>query len=214
MQDENVKNFNLKILQEVKKNLTKNGFYCSEIFEEEDDLKQYIIKIIGEDKTVGVGGSQTIRVLGILEELEAKGNKIITHTHDMDSKTRLETWLKAQQADFYLASPQAVTLKGELVFLDAYGNRVTSCILGPKKVILVCGNNKIVKDLETAIWRTRNVAAVINNIRLKRQNPCVTTNQCQDCNSETRICNVLTVLYKKPTYTDYEIILVNKPLGY
>lgn len=214
MKDENVKTFNLKILQEVRKNLNKNGFYCGEIFDDEKQVNQYILKIIGEGKTIGVGGSQTIRSLGILEELEVNKNKIITHTSDMDIETRLETWFKAQRADFYLASPQAVTLNGELVFLDAYGNRVTSCILGPKKVILVCGNNKIVKDLDTAIWRTRNIAAVINNLRLKRQNPCVTTNHCQDCNSETRICNVLTILYKKPTYTEYEVILVNKSLGY
>lgn len=214
MQDDNIKTFNLKTLQEVRKNLNKNGFYCSEIFEDEKKASEYILKIIGEGKTIGIGGSQTVRALGVLEELQAKGNKIITHTHSMDTQTRLETWSEAQKADFYLASPQAVTLNGELVFLDAYGNRVVSCILGPKKVILVCGNNKVVKDIESAIWRARNVAAVINNLRLKRSNPCVTTNHCQDCNSETRICNVLTVLYKKPTYTEYEVILVNKPLGY
>ncbi|MEN3014097.1 MAG: lactate utilization protein [Endomicrobiia bacterium] len=213
MQEENIKIFNLKNLEEVKKNLTKNGFK-SEVFEDIETAKQYLLKTIGTNKTIGVGGSQTIKTLGIIEELKEKNNQIITHTPEMDPQTRIQIWQKAQHADFYLASPQAVTLNGELVFLDAYGNRASCCIFGPKKVILICGYNKITKDLETAIWRTRNIAAVINNIRLKKQNPCITTNKCQNCNSETRICNALVILYKRPSYTDYEIILLNQSLGY
>ncbi|MCX7910424.1 MAG: lactate utilization protein [Endomicrobia bacterium] len=213
MQEENIKAFNLKTLQEVKKSLVKNGFKC-EIFDDLATTKQYIINLIGKNKTVGIGGSQTINMLDIIDDLKNNNNKIITHSPEMDKDTKMEIWKQAQYSDFYLASPQSITLNGEVVFLDAYGNRVSSCIIGPKKVILICGINKITNDLNTAIWRTRNVAAVINNIRLKKPNPCVTTNTCQDCNSSTRICNVLVVLYKKPNYTDYEIILTNFSLGY
>jgi hypothetical protein len=211
--DTNITTYNKKLLELVQTNLVKNGF-DTKIFDDIDSLKNYICSQIGKNKTIGVGGSQSIRSIGLLEELKSLGNKIITHTSEMDAQTRINTWLEAQKADFYLASPQAVTIKGELIFLDAYGNRVAACIYGPKKVILVCGIHKIVKDIETGIWRTRNIAAVINNIRLGRKNPCVVTGQCEDCDSKTRICNVLVVIYKKPQYTDYEILLVNEELGF
>jgi L-lactate utilization protein LutB len=211
--DTNITTYNKKLLELVQTNLVKNGFE-TKIFDDIESLKNYICLQIGKNKTIGVGGSQSIRSIGLLEELKSLGNKIITHTSEMDAQTRINTWLEAQKADFYLASPQAVTINGELIFLDAYGNRVAACIYGPKKVILVCGINKIVKDIETGIWRARNIAAVINNIRLGRKNPCVVTGQCEDCDSKTRICNILVVIYKKPQYTDYEILLVNEELGF
>jgi hypothetical protein len=211
--DTNITTYNKKLLELVQTNLVKNGFE-TKIFDDIESLKNYICSQTGKNNTIGVGGSQSIRSIGLLEELKSLGNKIITHTSEMDAQTRINTWLEAQKADFYLASPQAVTINGELIFLDAYGNRVAACIYGPKKVILVCGINKIVKDIETGIWRARNIAAVINNIRLGRKNPCVVTGQCEDCDSKTRICNVLVVIYKKPQYTDYEILLVNEELGF
>lgn len=214
MQEKYTQIFNKKLLETVQKNLVKNGFKQTKIFENISETKEYILNLIGKNKKVGLGGSQTVRALDIIDQLKLAGNEIITHTSEMDQQTRIKTWFNAQQADFYLASPQAITLNGELVFLDAYGNRVASCIYGPGKVILIAGYNKIVKDIDTGIWRARNIAAPINNIRLNRNNPCVTTGMCENCNSPTRICNVLVVLYKKPTYTEYEILLVNEILGF
>ncbi len=214
MEDNNIKIFNKKLLENVQKELVKNGFKETKIFEDVFSAKEYICSLVGDNKKIGIGGSQTIRSIGLLEELKKQNNEIITHTSDMDAKTRIEVWLKAQSADFYFASPQAVTLNGELIFIDAYGNRVSACIYGPKKVVLVFGYNKVVKNLEEGIWRARNIAAVINNIRLERKNPCVVTGKCEDCDSTNRICNVLTVLYKKPQYTEYEIIMINDSLGY
>lgn len=211
--DNNIKTYYQKLLEKVAKNLQKNNFN-TKVFDSVEETKQYVLSTIGKDKKVGVGGSQSVREIGLLDELSSIGNTIITHSSEMDKETRIKTWLEAQQADYYLASPQAVTINGELIFLDAYGNRVASCIYGPKKVILLCGINKIVKNIEEGIWRARNVAAPMNNIRLQRNNPCVVSSECEDCSSKTRICNVLVVLYKKPTYTDYEILLVNEYLGY
>lgn len=213
MQDTNFIAYNYKQLEIVKEKLKSSGFQ-TELFSDKVASIEYILSVVGSGKKVGLGGSQTVRSLGLVERLKDAGNEIITHTSDMSSEERLKVWLEAQRADFYFASPQAITLKGEIFFLDAYGNRAMSVILGPKKVVLIAGYNKIVKDLDTALWRIKNVSAIINNIRLNRQNPCVNTGKCMDCSSSTRICNVLTVLYKKPQYTDYLIILINEHLGY
>ncbi len=213
MKDENTKKFYSIVLEKIADSLKKNNFDTI-VLQDVNSVKEYVLSLIGGGKTVGLGGSQTVRSLGIIDVLKENGNEIIIHTSDMSKEERIKIWLKAQNADFYLASPQAITYDGKLVFIDAYGNRVASIIIGPKKVILIAGYNKIVKDLDEAFWRIRNISAVMNNIRLNRPNPCVKTGKCEDCDSKTRICNVLTILYKKPDYTDYQIILVNEILGY
>jgi hypothetical protein len=75
------------------------------------------------------------------------------------------------------------------------GNRVSPMLFGPKKVILVIGANKIVKDVNEAFERIRQVAALMNAKRgfLKHQDhpefgklPCVITGRCVDCQNDWR----------------------------
>jgi hypothetical protein len=85
---------------------------------------------------------------------------------------------------------------------------------GPKKVILVCGINKIVKDLDAAVSRVQNRAAPMNARRLALKTPCAETGVCADCASPQRICNVYVVTAKKPVWTDVTVLLVGEPLGF
>ncbi|MCW4040587.1 MAG: lactate utilization protein, partial [Candidatus Bathyarchaeota archaeon] len=87
-------------------------------------------------------------------------------------------------------------------------------IFGPKKVIVVAGINKVVMDLNAAIDRINNVAAPINAKRLNRKTPCATTGICSDCESTERICNIMTIIEKKPLLTDFTVVLVGEALGY
>ena len=43
--------------------------------------------------------------------------------------------------------------------MDGNGNRVAALIFGPRRVIVVAGVNKIVKDLDQAIARVKTLAA-------------------------------------------------------
>ena len=193
--------------------LKKNNFSVS-LHADSAAAAAYLVNMTGTGKKAGFGGSATLAGLGLADKLTAAGNEIITHKPGMDREEKLSTWLKAQAADFYFASPQAVTMKGELVLLDGNGNRAAACIYGPGKVVLVAGINKIVEDLDQARWRMRNISALANNIRLNKDNPCVKAGHCTDCNSPQRICNILVTLYKKPASTDVEVVLVNEELGY
>ena len=87
-------------------------------------------------------------------------------------------------------------------------------IFGPKKVIVVAGVNKLVDNLEAAEVRIKTIAAPLNNKRLNRPNPCVKTGVCTDCSSPTRICNVTTILNKKPSLTDMTVLIVGEELGF
>ena len=59
------------------------------------------------------------------------------------------------------------------------------------------------------------VAAPLNAKRLNRKTPCALhADKCYDCNSPDRICRNLSVLWDKPTGSEYEIILIKEELGY
>ena len=111
--------------------------------------------------------------------------------------------MEAFSADVFLSGTNAVTLDGKLVNTDGKGNRVTPMLFGPRKVILVTGANKIVKDLDEAFERIRQIAAPMNAMRSflkspERQEfgklPCVITGKCVDCRHDWRGCNYTTII--------------------
>jgi hypothetical protein len=126
-----------------------------------------VLKLIGGGKKIGLGGSMTTAELGLPEALTKARNTIITHKPEMSDAERIKTWLEAQAADFYIASPQAVTAGGKMIFLDGLGNRAAAILYGPGKVILLAGINKLVKDTEEGLWRMRNVAATAKNRQMR-----------------------------------------------
>jgi DNA-binding CsgD family transcriptional regulator len=174
-----------------------------------------IWKHVTPNQRIGAGGSVTIRELGILEQLEAKGHTLYNHWRPGLSKENVLEIRKSQMtSDLFLSSVNAVTMNGELVNIDGVGNRVNSINFGPGKVILVAGYNKIVEDVQEAIKRIKNVAAPINAKRLNIDVPCAKVGKCVDCNSPNRICRVVVIHERKPSLTDILIILVGEELGF
>jgi hypothetical protein len=180
-----------------------------------EEAVQEIWKHITPKQRIGVGGSLTIRGLGILEKLEAEGYTIYDHWKPGLSKENILEIRRSQMtSNLFLSSSNAVTLNGELVNIDGIGNRVNSINFGPGKVILIVGYNKIVEDVQEAIKRIKNVAAPLNAKRLNMDVPCAKVGKCVDCNSPNRICRVIVIHERKPSLTDLHIILVGEELGY
>ncbi|MEM3137804.1 MAG: LUD domain-containing protein, partial [Thermofilaceae archaeon] len=111
-------------------------------------------------------------------------------------------------------SVNAVTMDGKLISIDGVGNRVAAMIFGPKRVIVVAGKNKLVRDVKEGLWRAKNIAAVMNCKRLKLKTPCVKLDRCLDCSSPERACNITVIVERKPSLTDFHVILVNEDLGF
>ena len=194
--------------------LKGHGFEALYVATKEEATKE-ILKYVVPNTKVGVGGSVTIRELGILDQLRAKGNIVYDHWISGLSKEEILQIRKSQMtSDLYLSSVNAVTLNGELVNIDGAGNRVTGTIFGPGKVVLVAGYNKIVEDVQEAIKRVKNVAAPLNARRLNVDVPCAKLGKCVDCNSPNRICRVIVIHERKPLLTDILIILVREELGF
>lgn len=209
--DENVKAMNRIRLEKAAAALAANGF-GAKVFDTGAEASAYAASLPGT--SAGMGGSMTARDLGFPEKLRGSGKEIVTHAPGMSPEERRAVWLRAQASDLYFASPQAVTADGKLVFLDAYGNRGSAVIYGPKKIVLIAGSNKLAADEAAGLSRARDIAAVANNIRLKKDNPCVKAGRCVDCASPSRICNAVTLLWKRPLASDIEVLLVNEDLGY
>lgn len=194
--------------------LQKNHFTASYVNTKQEALEK-LATLIPKDATVGIAGSWTIKEVGIDTLLEERGNTVFNHNKPgLAPEVSLELRRKQLTCDVFLTSTNALTLKGELVNVDGSGNRVASMIFGPKKVFVITGVNKIVTNLDTAMDRIELVAAPINNKRLNRPNPCTVTGECMDCQGPTRICNVTTVMHKKPPSSDIEVIIIGEELGF
>jgi hypothetical protein len=174
-----------------------------------------ILSMIPEEAVVGIGGSKTIESLGLSELLKDRGNTVLWHNEPGLTPEQSAAYRHGQlSCDVFLTSANAITMKGEIVNRDGVGNRVAAMIFGPKKVIIVAGVNKLVENLDAAEVRIKTIAAPLNNKRLNRPNPCVKTGVCTDCSSPTRICNVTTILNKKPSLTDMTVLIVGEELGF
>ena len=201
------------LLNTTAKALEKNNFTVF-VLENTTDATAKILELIQLSESVGSGGSMTLDEMEVLQKLKERGNNIITSSHGMPFEEMIETRRKALLANVFLGSPNAITTDGKLVFVDKIGNRVGGMTFGPQRVIAVAGINKIVQDENAAVERVRLIAGPANTVRLKLKTPCAQSGICVNCNSSDRICNIKVVLSKKPSYTQYFVLLVAQELGY
>lgn len=198
------------MFDQIKSNLEKKG-YAVRCFETAADASDYLAGEL-KGKTIGFGGSMTLKEMGLFEQLSEE-NQVYWHWNAGASAP--DTIGGAASAEIYFSSANGIAETGEIVNIDGTGNRVASTIFGHQKVIFVIGKNKIAPDLQGAIDRARNIAAPLNAKRLSRNTPCAANaDRCYDCNSAERICAVLSVFYKKPGGCAYEIILIDEELGF
>ena len=195
------------------KALKKNNF-DARFFPKASEALAEVWKMIPEGSTVGFGGSLTLSQIGFLEEVQKRSVQFLNPfakglSPEEGEKIRRQTFL----ADFFLTSSNAITEDGKLYNIDATGNRVGAMMFGPKKVILLCGMNKIVKDIDEAQRKVKEWTAPMNVKRLGNKSPCGQTGQCSDCASPDRICNAYVILAKKPRRTDMSIFLIGENLG-
>lgn len=179
--------------------------------ENSEDANKKILNLIPKDAVVGRNDSTTVTQIGIVEELKKRGTKVLERGEGPDN--RITT------CDIYLTGSNAITQDGRLVDVDFSGNRIAGIVWGHPETIIVVGRNKIVKNLDEAFHRLRNVIAP-NHIRIRavdlggrqRNTPCVTTGKCSDCRVKDRMCNVFAIIEGKPR-TDITVIIINEDLG-
>ena len=156
-----------------------------------------------------LGSTGLLDKLGDLENLEL----LSPNAPGISVEEKLELRRQGLLVDLYLTGTNAVTEDGCLVNLDMIGNRIAALTFGPKKVVVFVGRNKIVPDLESAMYRIKDYAAPANAMRLKCETPCVKTSECADCKSPGRICNTWTITEKSYPKERVTVVLINEDLG-
>jgi L-lactate utilization protein LutB len=205
-------------LTEVKETLTENNF---EVFvaQNTDEAKSIVLeKIIPEiaPKSVSWGGSLTFVATGLYDVFKNSDDFKILDTYDksLSPEESLERRRQSLLVDLFITGSNAVTETGQLVNLDMFGNRIGALTFGPKNVVILVGRNKIVLDLDEAMFRIKNYAAPVNTMRLDKKTPCAKTSFCADCKSPDRICNTWTITEKSFPKKRVKIVLINKDLGF
>lgn len=190
------------------------GIYC----ENKEEAIDRILKIIPLSSSIGISGSVTLDQLGIVKRLESRGNKVFNqYKTGISREENLELRKLGSQADYFLASANAISEKGELVIFSTYGNR-TSGISYAKNVIVVSGINKITLSLDEAIKRAREYATPLNCKRLNFNTPCFKDGICRKeiClfPDYKRMCCQILIIEAEITPDRLKVILVGENLGF
>lgn len=216
---ENVSKVIMKRLERTAEALRKNNmaaFVCADNTQAVEKVRELLF----DGATIGSGGSMSLVESGVMELLKSDIYNFIDRTtyspEDME-----QCYQKMYGADFYICSSNAVTEKGELYNVDGNSNRISAICFGPKKVIMVVGSNKIVRNLDDAVKRVKSIAAPANCVRLGCNTYCKETGVCSGidgcmtdgCKGDTICCNYL--ISAKQRHKDrINVILVAQPLGY
>ncbi len=195
------------------KNLNKRnmeGYYC----DTKEDALAKALEIIKEGSSVGWGGSMTINEIGLMDAIKSGSYDVIDREAISSDEEYKATYARMVNADYFLTSTNAITMDGELVNIDARGNRVSFLIFGPSNVIVVTGMNKVVSDVESGYKRVKDIATPPNTVRLNRNTPCATTGRCGDCFSPDCICNQTVITRRSGAPGRIKVILVGEDLGY
>ena len=213
MTDKNKKQFYANQAESIIKKLKlrkMDGYYADTM---EDAIKKVLELIGSPSKSIGYGGSMTIDNSDLKEEIKKAGHDLIVREDYKSEEEVKELKSKMINADTFLMSTNAITLDGELINIDGRGNRVSYLIYGPDQVIVIAGMNKVVKDVDAGLDRTRNVASPANTVRLNCDTPCSKTGRCGDCFEHTICCEIV-ITRASIVPGRIKVVLVGEELGY
>ncbi len=136
--------------------------------EEAFELAKTYIK---PNMSVGLGGSESVKEIGLLEYLLNK--KDITLFNQYEDGISMDENIKRRKqglvSDIFVTSTNALSKDGKLINADGSGNRVAAFSYGPTNVLVIVGINKIVENVEAGFKRVMEVAAVKNIDRMNKK---------------------------------------------
>lgn len=192
----------------------KNRYDVSRFAKREEAADYLAAEIRG--KRVGFGDSETLRALSLYERLSGR-NEVIDPPragHAGGIEAFLAAGREALMTDVFLLSANAITEEGQILNMDGAGNRVAGSLFGHERTYFVVGVNKLVPDIAAGIERIRRIAGPRNAHRKGKKTPCARHgSRCYDCSAPERICNALTIHYKKMSYRPMELVLIEEVLG-
>ena len=188
---------------------------------ESADAVRIVEELLGEGDVISCGGSVTLDASGVKALMRSGKYDFLDRDAVETDAERQAIYRRTFSADAFLTSSNAITERGELFNIDGGGNRVAAMLFGPKKVIVVAGCNKIVRDLNAAKLYVKAVSVPANALRLHIDTPCTHAAcpgtdgaLCGGCASENRLCAQYTIMARQRVKGRVHVILVGEELGY
>lgn len=221
--DKNLETIVMKRLEKTAENLRKNNFEAY-VVKTKADAVRVVEGLLAEGETISCGGSVSLEESGVMALMKSGRYNFLDRSLAKSREETEEIYRKAYSCDTYLCSSNAVTENGELYNVDGNSNRVSAICYGPKSVVMVCGMNKVVRNLDEAVVRVKTTAAPPNCVRLGCESYCNKTGHCvsldnggdlaSGCKSESRICCNYVVSAWQRHKGRIKVILVAESLGY
>ena len=211
-----------KVINSLKLN-NINSVYC----ETKEDVVKYVENLLPKEALITSGGSMSLIESGVWDLINKPCYNFLNRNRaGITLEEQMEIYKQVIGIDYYFCSANAVTENGELLNVDGFANRISAIAFGPKKIIMVVGANKIVKDLDEAFLRVKKIAAPKNCVRLGIDNPCVKLGHCvsllksdnpdftDGCKLPTRICRNYLVTGMQKDIERITVVLCGEELGY
>lgn len=176
---------------------------------------------------ITAGGSVSLKESGVWDIINSPEYDFRDRSKQgITEEERAEAYKSAIGCDFFFCSSNAVTENGELVNVDGNANRVSSIAFGPKRVVMVVGVNKLVKDIDEGLLRVKKIAAPKNAVRLNTGTPCQKLGHCvaleksecpamtEGCKSPRRMCIEYLISGFQKEKDRVNVIFCGETLGY
>ncbi|MEU9895324.1 nuclear transport factor 2 family protein [Streptomyces phaeochromogenes] len=144
------------------------GGFAAEILDDAAAARARIDELVPEGASVLTGASETLRLSGIDEDINAGGryDAIRPRVLAIDRATGADEIRRLVAGpDFVVNSVAAVTETGSLVLASGSGSQLPANAGGAANAVWIVGAQKVVPDLSTALRRVEEYALPLENAR-------------------------------------------------
>ncbi|TDC74774.1 LUD domain-containing protein [Streptomyces hainanensis] len=184
--------------------LRGNGF-TAELLDDAAAARARVRELIPEGAGVFTGASETLRLSGIVRDIE-EGDRyqaIRPRVLKMDRATESDRIrLLVATPDVFVASVAAVTETGSLVIASGSGSQLPASAGGAARAIWIVGAQKVVPDLSTALRRIEEHALALETAR------------AQAVYGQPSAVNRLLVLNAEPHPGRATVLLLREAIGF
>ncbi|MET8545338.1 LUD domain-containing protein [Kitasatospora sp. NPDC004799] len=184
--------------------LAANGFTV-EVLDDAAAARARIAELVPADATVFTGASETLRLSGIEEDVNAgdRYRAVKPRALGMDRVAEADELRRMiATPDVVLAGVAAVTETGSLVLASATGSQLPACVGGAGRAIWIVGAQKIVPDLPAAL---RRVEAHVLPLESERARAAY---------GQPSVVNQLLVLNAPARLTQGTVLLLREAVGF
>ncbi len=178
----------------------------------------FVLDWLPRDVVVGLGGSTSLRQMGLWDALDRLGMTVINQQiAGLTKEERHELRRRNVNTDYYVMSCNALVESGAIAVMNHTGNSVAALAFGARNVLIVASVNKLVRTVDDAIGRVFHEAAPANARRSgELRPPCFEDGLCREvtCAWPDRLCNKFLVLFGEALPGRVRLLLVGEALGF